>query len=368
VFALKLAKPQTKAAGASTSRLAPYRSTLVGQRVGRDPVEQAHLLQRMIGNQATLRLLAQPDPSVTASEPRRQDFQGADPGNRTAHGISWDFSKIPVFPPDRPNHLQTLRPTNPGVVSKLARNPDDSPESPPVSSPKQLDAPAMKEQDASPNSSLRVTSSFAGSNPTFKSYGPGVFCKSPPFTFSGQISVPSARANGDLTVGFMQALLGSTGPKGHYFDANDAPYMTAFQPYAKAPLRDADPGGTFYGPEAQRTVDSPTVSVSMGDAPQAALPWTTPDSKGTLQQVTGEDQYVTWLVTKSDETGKIEPLRYITWNVGWFAAVDQSQPSGTSFDVGKITDAGGGIGPMAPIPSGPVANDSKLPMQWDPWK
>ena len=52
MFAPKVAKPQTKAAEVPTSRLA------TGHR-GYDPVEQALFLQRSIGNQATLRLLAQ---------------------------------------------------------------------------------------------------------------------------------------------------------------------------------------------------------------------------------------------------------------------------------------------------------------------
>ena len=307
-------------------------------------------LPRMIGNQALQRLLGS------------QDVAGGEAHARTDTEVEIEGPEsMPVEAPP--------------VVSRLARNPEVSPlpvqqESPLVSSlaVAPLDAPAMREREADANSSLRVTSNFAGSNPTFKNIGPLVVCQSPRLSLTGQISVAAARANGDLTVGFMQALLSSTGPKGHYFDANDAPYMTAFQPYATPPLRDADPSGTFYGPEAQSTVNSPSVSVSMADAPQAAVVWSTPDKRGTLQQISGEEQFVTWLVTKSDETGRIVPLRYITWSVGWFAAVDQSQPSGTSFDVGKITDAGGGSGPMTPIRSGPVANDSKLPTQWEPWK
>jgi hypothetical protein len=115
-------------------------------------------------------------------------------------------------------------------------------------------------------------------------------------------------ANGDLTVGFMQALVGCSGPKRRYWDANDEPYMTAFAPYATLPLRDANPGGVFYGPEAQQVVDSPTVTVSMSDQPRTSLPWTTPDGKGTLQQIIGERRFVTWLVVKRDSTGTLDPL------------------------------------------------------------
>ncbi len=217
------------------------------------------------------------------------------------------------------------------------------------------------------DSSMRMASQFAGAHPTFSNFGFGMFCKSPPFRVSGQISVPPAMANGDLTVGFMQAVVGATGPQGRYWDANDSPYMTAISSYSSLPLRDAEPGGIFYGPEAKKEVNSPTVTVSMGDQPQDSLPWSTPDRKGKLQQIVGDEEYVTWLAVLRDSTREIQPLRYLRWSVGWFAAVDESQKEGTSFDVGRITDAGEGQGPMAPIRSGPVANESKTPTQWVRW-
>jgi len=371
MLAPPISKTKTKAAARPTNNWRPQGSTLVARSFQSGATEYADMLQRQICNQPMRTPLSERARNLTTNEPDGHAGHGRD--RAAASSLTWDFSTIPIFPPDRADHTQPLAPTKSGVVPRLARDPDVSPppvehESPPVSSLAQLDAPAMMERDAEANSSLQVTSNFAGSNPTFKNGGPWVLCESPPFRLTARISVAPARANGDLTVGFMQALLGSTGPKGHYFDADDAPYMTAIVPFANLPLRDADPSGPFYGPEAQNTVNSPSVSVSMADAPPGGLLWTTPDKKGTLQQITGEDHFVTWLVTKSDETGKIVPLRYITWSVGWFAAVDQSQPSGTSFDVGKITDAGAGSGPMAPIRSGPVANDSKLPTQWEPSK
>jgi hypothetical protein len=218
-------------------------------------------------------------------------------------------------------------------------------------------------------SSLRVTTPFAGSQPTFQNWGGGVICKSPVFAAQGSVTIPAAMADGDLTVGFMQSLVGLTGPKGHYWDANDAPYMSSFAPYASLPLRDGDSGegGIFYGPEAQSQIGSATATVSMGDQPQGSLPWTTPDKKGRLQQIVGESRFVTWLVVKSDSTGRLYPLRYLAWRIGWFAAVDSSLPTGTSFAMGEITDWGEGEGPMAPIRSGPVANDSVLPTRWEPW-
>ncbi len=100
MFAPKIAKPQMKATESSTSKLAPSQSALVGHRLGHDPVEQALFLRRKIGNQATLRLLARRGLSLTGSEPRSLDEQEADPASGTTPGISWDFSMIPVFPPE----------------------------------------------------------------------------------------------------------------------------------------------------------------------------------------------------------------------------------------------------------------------------
>lgn len=91
MFTPKVAKPQTRTAASSASNLARQRSTLVGHRFGHDPVEQALFLQRTIGNQATLRLLAQ--------QTSRQ--QGSATEHTTSRGASWDFSKIPLFPPER---------------------------------------------------------------------------------------------------------------------------------------------------------------------------------------------------------------------------------------------------------------------------
>jgi hypothetical protein len=319
MFASKITKPQMKID--ETDNLARLRSTSTGRPFGGTAVEQALMLQQTIGNRAMLRLIAQRAQNLT--------------------GISSD------------------------AVSKVARNLGH--DLPRVPSPVRLDAAPLKEREANADSSMRMTTAFAGSPPTFTNLGFALFCQSPEFALTGQLSVPPAQANGDLTLGFMQAVVGCTGPTGHYYDDNNQPYMSAFQPYKSLPLRDGEPDGIFYGPEAQHDVNSPTVPVKMQDRPQASLLWTTPDKKGTLQQVVGEEKYITWLVTKSDSTTRIEPLRYITWSVDWFAGVDQSEKLGTPFGVGRITAVGEGQGPMAPIRSGPTANSSKGPVEWKPW-
>src|SRR6266853_3028612 len=68
MVAPKVAKPQTKAAADTNSGLELQRSTLVARSFGRSTVEQAYMLQRSIGNQATLRLLSQRDLSPTGKE------------------------------------------------------------------------------------------------------------------------------------------------------------------------------------------------------------------------------------------------------------------------------------------------------------
>lgn len=107
MFAPKLPKSQTKAAEPSTDRLAPQRSTLMGHRFGQNPVEQARFLQRTIGNQTTFRLFAKRTFSLTENRPSGDHEHKADPATEWAtRGVSWDFSKIPLFPPDRPAQAQ----------------------------------------------------------------------------------------------------------------------------------------------------------------------------------------------------------------------------------------------------------------------
>ena len=126
MFAPKLAKPQTKAAEASTSRLAPHRSSLVGALRGHDPVEQALFLQRTIENQATLRLLARRDSAPLGdgrdSGEEQQSVGEITPIETVPRGASWDFSKIPLFPPERVSRTQQV-----AVQPKLAIGPVDDP-------------------------------------------------------------------------------------------------------------------------------------------------------------------------------------------------------------------------------------------------
>lgn len=134
MFAPKVAKLQTKATDNSTNKLAPQHSMLVARPFGGGLVEQAHMLQRSIGNQATLRLLAQPTSSLTGNQPSRDHEQEADRENATAQvrGVAWDFSKISVFPPDRPNRPQESSPFSrsplPAIIQrKLVVGPANDP-------------------------------------------------------------------------------------------------------------------------------------------------------------------------------------------------------------------------------------------------
>jgi Domain of unknown function (DUF4157) len=119
VFAPKIAKPQTKATDGLISRLMPHRSTLAGHRLGRDPAEQALFFQRTIGNQTTLRLLTQQGFAPT----------GEPVGGDRPH---MNFSKIPLFPPDRASRPQVSSPLAtapvPGAIqAKLVVGPADDP-------------------------------------------------------------------------------------------------------------------------------------------------------------------------------------------------------------------------------------------------
>jgi hypothetical protein len=122
VFAPKVAKPQTKAAASSASSLLRQRSTILAHRHG--PVEQALLLQRAIGNQATLRLLAKRAGGQNDNEPGGDQEQKAHQERMTSREaprrVAWGFSMVPLFPPDRANRLQTPSPLAklplPGII------------------------------------------------------------------------------------------------------------------------------------------------------------------------------------------------------------------------------------------------------------
>jgi hypothetical protein len=101
MFAPKIAKPQTKAAESLISKPAPSHSAPEEHRLGHDPVERVRFLQRTVGNQATLRLLRRQESCLVGREPREQDEHKADSATGTTGGVSWDFSKIPLCPPDQ---------------------------------------------------------------------------------------------------------------------------------------------------------------------------------------------------------------------------------------------------------------------------
>ena len=88
-----------------------------------------------MGNQAALRLLSQRGFTPTEKEAGGGHGQEAEPANRTPRGtpgVSWDFSKIPVFPPDQSTRCRSLSPlitpSLPAVIqTKLAIGQVDDP-------------------------------------------------------------------------------------------------------------------------------------------------------------------------------------------------------------------------------------------------
>jgi outer membrane protein OmpA-like peptidoglycan-associated protein len=132
MFAPKAAKPQTKAAEVLTSKLAPQPSRFVGHGSGHGLVGQALCLQRAIGNQATLRPPAQRTGNLTGndcSDQREYEAQGL---AREISAISWDFSRVPVFPPERtaqPRARSPIAAPPPavGIQPKLTIGPVDDP-------------------------------------------------------------------------------------------------------------------------------------------------------------------------------------------------------------------------------------------------
>ncbi len=122
MFAPKIAKATTKAPDSPTRKLAPQPSTLVARPLGGGAVEQARMLQGTIGNQATLRYLTHRLSNLPANSERHE--QDAAPENMTVRGAprgpSWNFSKVPIFPPGRADRSQPLSPLG---ATQQARQP-----------------------------------------------------------------------------------------------------------------------------------------------------------------------------------------------------------------------------------------------------
>jgi hypothetical protein len=129
MFAPKIAKAQTNASESPTRRLAPQPSTLMARPFGGGAIEQAHMPQRSIGNQATLRFLSQRGFGPTGKDAGGDHEQETDEASLTAqvpeNRPSWDFSKIPLFPADgesrpQPSSLPPARPLAGSIKAKLA--------------------------------------------------------------------------------------------------------------------------------------------------------------------------------------------------------------------------------------------------------
>ena len=102
VFASKVTQPWSKATEDSASRLASHRWTLAGDRLGHDPLEQALFFQSRIP--ATLKPLARRTSSLAGSAHASDHEQGVTTKTlvqETPRSGSWDFSKIPLFSPER---------------------------------------------------------------------------------------------------------------------------------------------------------------------------------------------------------------------------------------------------------------------------
>lgn len=126
MFASKVVKPQTKAVADSRNELAPQRSALATRPFRGGAVEQAHMLQRSIGSQATFPIPAQQVGSLAGNERNDRHEHEVEtaslPTRGATPGVSWDFSKVPMFLPERANRLDARRslcaPSLPGIIQR----------------------------------------------------------------------------------------------------------------------------------------------------------------------------------------------------------------------------------------------------------
>jgi hypothetical protein len=108
MFAPKVAKPQTKAPADSTNNQSLHRTAPMARPVGSGAVEQTRTLEKTIEDQTTLRYLTQRLSNPLAKAPgEHRPLEDVRVTGQVA-SKAWDFSKIPLFLPDRPNQPQAL--------------------------------------------------------------------------------------------------------------------------------------------------------------------------------------------------------------------------------------------------------------------
>src|SRR5580704_5053438 len=110
MFTPKVAKAQTQALENSPGKLPPRGSTLVRHRPGHEPLLQGAPHPRTIGTRATPRLFAQQASMPAGSIPDNDREPALATENMIARpapfDTSWDFSKVPLYPPDGANRPQ----------------------------------------------------------------------------------------------------------------------------------------------------------------------------------------------------------------------------------------------------------------------
>lgn len=121
VFAPLIPKAQTKSGASPTHELVLQRSMLVAEQFGSGTVKQARMLQWIISNQTTVPPFLQPARNLTGNVPHDHSEQ-AEARAREAPVASWDFSRIPIFAPDRTNQSQAQSPlTSPPAQDAIHR-------------------------------------------------------------------------------------------------------------------------------------------------------------------------------------------------------------------------------------------------------
>ncbi|MDQ6868146.1 MAG: DUF4157 domain-containing protein [Pseudomonadota bacterium] len=98
MFAPPVTKPKAKTAASSTNKLALERSTAVGHRHGDGGVAEA------------LWLRAVPRGWAHSRQPEQETGPASTRAGATPPDDAWDFSKIPLFPPERMGGVQPLSP------------------------------------------------------------------------------------------------------------------------------------------------------------------------------------------------------------------------------------------------------------------
>ncbi len=348
LFALPIKATTAKTISDVIRPPANKRPQLMPWQPGLGAADRVLMLQRTIGNQATLRLLSQRPSTLTGNEPGKHCEQEADP---TAMIQQRGGTAAP---------LSVQRQDDPGAVPTPATSPSPVPSVP-------VPQPGAQRADAGSKPLLYGLLSHSIDGPlTFAPWAfgdkqePGIGIYAPKMSATSTVIADTSVPVAEYEIGFVQALTAS-GMDLTYSDSGGRAVQTMHIGIKSLPIRDSAAGSKPWSKQqdVKALSDKDGYIVNMEDRPRNMAPWRTPDHQGSLTSGKGADDFCTWLAVRHKPSGRMYYLSWGTWSVDWGCSFDPVKQTGKSTGAGgKVVASGDGQGKFKPLTGDPIANES----------